>query len=143
MLSQTLPCSRQFQAHERLVGTARIAPDCQPSGSDVSSEPVSSASSSSSPLSNGSQSCTGFLYGATDCDSLGACGRAGFSISRSIGQSFAREALQSAIGALYIVHPERDPIAVPEIEFGEIAMQMCLADVVIAAHRISGGFRIF
>jgi hypothetical protein len=37
------------------------------------------------------------------------------------------------LGTPYIVNAERDPVVVPEIEFGEIAVQVFLAHVLINA----------
>ena len=48
------------------------------------------------------------------------------STSRSIGQPLAGNAPQRRVGAHGIVDPEGDPIVVPEIELGEVAMQVPL-----------------
>jgi hypothetical protein len=57
----------------------------------------------------------------------------GLPMSRSLSEPLADYAANCAIGALYIVDAERDPVAVAEIEFGEIAVKVFLADVLIDA----------
>src|SRR5713101_6021429 len=51
--------------------------------------------------------------------------------SRSIGESLADYAADRAISALSIINAELDPVTIPEIEFGKVAVQMLLADVLI------------
>jgi hypothetical protein len=53
--------------------------------------------------------------------------------SRSIGQSLTRDATQRAIGAYNVVNAEPDTIAILEIEFAQIAVQMTLATMLINA----------
>jgi hypothetical protein len=48
----------------------------------------------------------------------------------SIGQPFAFDTFERALGAFDILDAKARAIVVAEIEFGEIAMQMLLADVV-------------
>src|SRR5215469_14148346 len=77
---------------------------------------------------------TGSLYGASSQNGLGGSWfRGGFSTSRSIGQPLADDGADRALSTLYIIDPESDSVAVAEIEFGKVAMQMGLADVEIAA----------
>src|SRR5437879_2704736 len=45
-------------------------------------------------------------------------------MSRLIGQTFAFNAAQQFLRAISVVHAKRDAIAVPEVEFGNIAVQM-------------------
>jgi hypothetical protein len=59
--------------------------------------------------------------------------RLGLPMSRSISKPFADAAAQCPIGTLKIIDSERDAIGIPEIELGEIAMQVLLADVLIDA----------
>src|SRR5271154_4539663 len=47
-------------------------------------------------------------------------------VSRSIGEPLPSDALQGEVGALHIVYAEPDTIAIPEVELGEIAVQMLL-----------------
>jgi hypothetical protein len=54
-------------------------------------------------------------------------------MSRSIGETLANNALERLVRPLHVVHAECDPVVVPEIELGEIAMQMLLAAVLIDA----------
>src|SRR6266446_7788795 len=49
--------------------------------------------------------------------------------SCSIGEPFALGAFDGAIGAFQVIDPEGNPVVVPEIEFGGVAVQMRLADV--------------
>jgi hypothetical protein len=59
------------------------------------------------------------------------CLGAHFPTSRSIGEPFADYAAKRAIGAFSVIDAERNAVVMPEIEFGEVAMQMFLADVLI------------
>lgn len=49
--------------------------------------------------------------------------------SRSVGQPLTDYAAQCTIRALYVVDSESHPIVVPEIELGEVTVQMCLGNV--------------
>lgn len=53
--------------------------------------------------------------------------------SRSIGEPLALDTAQDIASAFGIVYAECDPVVVPEVEFGEVAVQMFLADVLIDA----------
>jgi hypothetical protein len=53
--------------------------------------------------------------------------------SCSISEPLAFGADDRAVGSGDIINPERDSVVVPEIELGSVAMQMCLANVEIAA----------
>src|SRR6516162_1517491 len=59
--------------------------------------------------------------------------RSGLPMSRSVGEPLADYAAQRPVRALLIVNAETDSVAVAEIEFGEIAMKVLLADVLIDA----------
>ena len=50
-----------------------------------------------------------------------------------IGQPLALDALQGAVSTGHVIYPEPFPVGVPEIELGQIAMQMRLADMEVAA----------
>ena len=52
-------------------------------------------------------------------------------MSRSIGQPLANDTTQCTGCTLYIIHPERNPLVVAEIELREITLQVLLADVMI------------
>jgi hypothetical protein len=52
---------------------------------------------------------------------------------RRIGQPLALRADERTIGAFEVVDPERDPVVVPEVELGGVAVQMGLGDMEIAA----------
>jgi hypothetical protein len=54
-------------------------------------------------------------------------------ISRSISEPLADDATNRTLRPLNIINSKRDPIVVPKIKFGEITMQMFLADVLIDA----------
>jgi hypothetical protein len=54
-------------------------------------------------------------------------------MSRLIGQSLPNDAAQRAGRTLYIVHTQRDPLVVAEIELSKIPLQVFLADVMIDA----------
>lgn len=54
-------------------------------------------------------------------------------ISRRIGQALTLGTNKRAVGAGQIVNAERDPVVMPEVEFGCIAMKVLLTDVKIAA----------
>src|SRR6516225_1814021 len=133
MFDRTLPRHRPPRPCGRIPGSARIAACHRPCGLAASWSP-SASSSSSSPPSNGSLNCTGSLYGASSQNGLGGSWfRGGFSTSRSIGQPLADDGADRALSTLYIIDPESDSVAVAEIEFGKVAMQMGLADVEIEA----------
>src|SRR5260221_12935581 len=51
----------------------------------------------------------------------------------AIGQPLPCGAFDGLGGAFFVRHAERDPFVVAEIEFGEIPLQMLLADVVLDA----------
>jgi hypothetical protein len=51
---------------------------------------------------------------------------------RRIGQALALCADEDAICSLEIVDAERDPVVVPEIELGSVAVQVRLGDVEVA-----------
>jgi hypothetical protein len=53
--------------------------------------------------------------------------------SRSIGEPLALDATQDIAGTTGIVHAQGDPVVVSEIELGEVAMQMFLANVLVDA----------
>src|SRR5580704_4789584 len=131
---RTRPGRRRFHAHERIPGNAHIAP--YPRSYGLAALGPSSASSwSSSPPSNGSLNCIGFLYGAFSQSGLDGSGLVGgLAMSRSVSQPLADDAADRAFGAFYIVHAKSDPIAVPEIEFREVTVQVGFADMEIAAN---------
>src|SRR6266404_6086645 len=52
---------------------------------------------------------------------------------RRIGQALTLHSEQRSIGALEIVNPESDPIVVPEVELGGVAVQMGFAHMEVAA----------
>ena len=52
-------------------------------------------------------------------------------ISPPIGEALPLDALEDDIGALIIVNAKPDAFVVSEIELGEIALQVLLADVLI------------
>jgi hypothetical protein len=54
-------------------------------------------------------------------------------ISRSIGKPLANDTHKSALGALDIIYAEPDAIAIAEIKFAQIAMQMLFAAMLIDA----------
>src|SRR5438067_1050216 len=54
-------------------------------------------------------------------------------ISRSVGEPLADDAAERPVGALYIVNAECDALVVPEVELGEVALQVLFVDVVIYA----------
>lgn len=123
-----LPRSRPSPVRAQPFESAYIARDYRACGSDVSLQVPSWSSPS-----NGSFNCTDFLYGASSQIGLGSRRWIGFSISCSIGQPFARYAAKGAVGAFHVIDSELDPVAVAEIKLREIAMQMLLANVEIAA----------
>jgi len=54
-------------------------------------------------------------------------------MSRSVSKPLAGSATQRAIGAFFIVDPERHSVVMPKIELGQIPMQMMLGHVVVDA----------
>jgi hypothetical protein len=59
--------------------------------------------------------------------------RSGLLVSRSIGEPLANYPAQRQFSPLGIIHAERNSVIVPEIELGEVAMQVFLADMLIDA----------
>lgn len=57
----------------------------------------------------------------------------GLAINCSTGQPLADCAANRLIGALLIINPKRDSVAIAEIEFGKVAVQMALVAVLIHA----------
>jgi hypothetical protein len=53
--------------------------------------------------------------------------------SRSIGETLSNDAFDRALGAIYVIYAEPDAIAIAEIEFGKIAVQMLFAAMLIDA----------
>jgi len=53
--------------------------------------------------------------------------------SRSIGEAFSNDTFDRALGAPYIIYPEPDAIAIAEIEFGKVAVQVLFAAMLIDA----------
>ena len=53
--------------------------------------------------------------------------------SRSIGETLANDALERLVGTCAVVHTERNPVVVPEIELGKVAIQMLPAAMLINA----------
>jgi hypothetical protein len=87
----------------------------------------------SSPSMNGSHSCRGSELDFWRRLSAGRPRFAPRETSCSIGQPLPLGTDYRAVGTLQIVNSERDSVVVPEIELGSVAMQMCLANVEIAA----------
>jgi len=56
--------------------------------------------------------------------------------SRFISQPLAFDALQGTVGPLAIVNAEPDAVAIAEIKFGEIAVKVLLAAVLIKSCRV-------
>jgi hypothetical protein len=54
-------------------------------------------------------------------------------ISRSIGEAFPNDTFDRTLGALYVIYAEPDAIAIAEIEFGKIAVQVFFAAMLIDA----------
>jgi hypothetical protein len=54
-----------------------------------------------------------------------------FPTSRSIGEPLADDSAQCPVRAFQVINAKRGPVAVPEIEFGEVPVKMFLADVLI------------
>src|ERR1700737_4762201 len=52
---------------------------------------------------------------------------------RSIGQTLADDAFQRASGTLHIIYAKSDALAIPEMEFRKVAVQMLLAAMLINA----------
>jgi|SRR5271165_5333456 len=124
--ARTLRRFRPSRTIAQLAGSARIARDRQLSSCGSSG----SALDASSP-SNGSLSCTAFLYGSLGQRGLGGSGLIGLAASRSIGQSLAGGTAQRAIGPFNIINAESNPVAVPEIELGQITMKVPLGAMLI------------
>ncbi len=60
--------------------------------------------------------------------------KSGF-VRPSIGEALTDSALGDSAGALDVADPERNPVAVAEIELGKVAVQVMLAAVLVdAAH---------
>src|SRR5579863_9689983 len=101
----------QRQAFERSPRTARIAPCRQPSASASAS-----ASGLAWPL---------------------ALARAPYrrrpSVNRLVGEPLADNAFQRAVGAGHIVNAKFDPVAIAEIELGQIAVQVLFLAMLIDA----------
>src|SRR5229473_2824683 len=113
----------------RSAGIARGCPVC-----GLLASPPLRASSFSLP-SNGSSNCSGFLYGASSGGGLGAWIFGGLATSRSVGEPLPADTLDRPLGALVIVDAEGSAVAVPEIELGEVAVQVPLITMLInAAH---------
>jgi hypothetical protein len=53
--------------------------------------------------------------------------------SRSIGETLSNDTFDCARGALYVIYAEPDAIAIAEIEFGKIAVQMLFAAMLVDA----------
>jgi hypothetical protein len=83
---------------------------------------------------NANSNCSRSVYGSPSGQrGCGGSGFGGLAVSRSIGQPLADNPAKGALRPLYVIDAELNPIAVAEIEFGEVAVQMGLADVKIAA----------
>jgi hypothetical protein len=54
-------------------------------------------------------------------------------MSRSIGEPLSDDTPERAIGPLYVINYERNPLVVAEVELAQIPLQMLLADVMIDA----------
>jgi hypothetical protein len=54
-------------------------------------------------------------------------------MSRSIGEPLSDDAFEDLVGTLNVVDSERDSLIVSEVEFGEVTVQMFLADMLINA----------
>jgi hypothetical protein len=54
-------------------------------------------------------------------------------MSRSIGEPLSDDTPERAIGPLYVINSERNPLVVAEVELAQIPLQMLLADVMIDA----------
>src|SRR6266550_5776411 len=93
--------------------------------------PPSSVSSRSS--SNGSLSCSGSLYGPPSQSGLGASRLGGLATSRSVGQPLANGAQDRALCAARVINASSNAVAVSEIKFGEVAVQMPLVTMLIDA----------
>src|SRR5689334_9065072 len=113
---------RPRRSPARLPRSARIA--SYPPSSGSAFWPVSLPSSSSS--SKGSHSCSGSVYGPSSQEGLGGCGAGFLATSRSVGQPLAYCAFNCSASPLGIVYAERGAVAVAEIEFGQIAVQVPL-----------------
>jgi hypothetical protein len=67
-------------------------------------------------------SCIGSRYGEpSGRGGLGGSGLGGLAINCSIGHPLADCAANRLIGALLIINPKRDSVAIAEIEFGKVA----------------------
>ena len=128
---RTLRRRHRLQSHARIAGSAHTALDRQSCASGASIQSFSGPSPSSP--SNGSLNCTGSLYGASSGSGLGGSNWGAFVVSRSIGQPLSDDAADYALGALDIIDAQRDSVVVPEIELGEVAMQVRRRDVLIGA----------
>jgi hypothetical protein len=58
---------------------------------------------------------------------------AGFSVSRSISEPLSNDAANRASASLHIINAKSDPVAVPEVELGKIAVKVPLGTVLIDA----------
>jgi hypothetical protein len=66
---------------------------------------------------------------ASERDSFGAP----VATNCSVGQPTASGALQGTLGAHHIIDPQLDPVGVPEIELGQVAMEMVLPAMLVDA----------
>ncbi len=66
---------------------------------------------------------------------IGSGGRGGTNLATSppIGEALAFRPGDSAAGTLFVINPDCGAVAVPEVKFGEIAVQMLLVTVLIDA----------
>src|SRR5579863_4139833 len=130
---QAPPGLHRLRLAERPRGTARIAA-CRRSCDWAACGSFYVASSSSLSPSKGSLSCTGTrAYGGAAVNGLGASRLSGLATSRSIGQSLASGGHNGAVGTFVIFDAEGRAVAIAEVKFGEIAVQMPLTAMLVDA----------
>src|SRR3954468_4438643 len=125
------PGHRLRRRRGRTRGSVRTAPYRQ----RVALAAYGPSSSSSPPWSSskGSLSCTGSLYAPSIGSGLGGTSFSGLSVSRSKGQPLANDAPDRTRSTLSVVDTKSNAVAVPEIKFAEITVQMVLGAMLIDA----------
>src|SRR5262249_18444742 len=118
---------RRFHARGQIPGSAHIALGHQPfvSGNSVQLSPSSSPS-------NGNLNWTVSLDGGSSGIGLGGLCLIRLVTSLAIRQSLADDAANRELGAFLVINTKGDPVAVAEIELGQIPMQVLFRDVEIA-----------